>query len=103
MREFFLPEDVDEQERRDGRVTPRETGSRPEQDRLPRAWGQAVRAGASPAIGAPRAASTWTPTTSGGRTSSPGNRHLLFQPPAPHSGTLLWVKMALSTLASPQL
>lgn len=40
--------------------------------------------------------------------SGPGSRHLLFQPPSTHmpipdSRTPLRVKMALSTLASPQL
>lgn len=102
MREFFLPEDVDEQERRDGRVAPKETRSPPEQDHLPRAWGQAEGWGVSSQRG-PQGSFHLDTHQLRGRTSSPGNRHLLFQPLAPHSGTLLWVKMALSTLASPQL
>lgn len=73
VREFFLPEDVGKQESKDGRVTPGKTRSPPVQRHLPRACA-AVQVRPPGAVFSQRGsgtASTWTPTTSRGRTERP--------------------------------
>lgn len=107
VREFFLPEDVGEQERRDGRVAPGETCS-PQGRTAPRGpEGRPPGVGHFQPEGAPGQLPSGHPQPPRAGPSGLGSRHLLFQPPStrlpmPNSRTPLGVKTALSTLASPQ-